>query len=81
MTLTFIKDKIVLISGASSGIGEATAKLFAQHGARCISRGYCGNKLDHDLSTCQDIGRVAKTVSDNWSDVSGSEMHYVISYK
>lgn len=31
-----LKDKTVLITGASSGIGEATARLFAREGARLI---------------------------------------------
>lgn len=31
-----IKDKVVIITGASSGIGEATAKLLASQGAKIV---------------------------------------------
>jgi NADP-dependent 3-hydroxy acid dehydrogenase YdfG len=34
--MSAIKDKVVVITGASSGIGEATALLLAEHGAKVV---------------------------------------------
>ncbi|XP_060206492.1 (+)-cis,trans-nepetalactol synthase NEPS1-like [Lycium barbarum] len=31
-----LKDKVAIVTGGASGIGEATARLFAQHGARAV---------------------------------------------
>lgn len=42
MPLT-LKNKIIFISGSSSGIGEACAKIFAQHGAKLI---LCARRRD-----------------------------------
>ena len=33
-----MQDKMVLVSGAASGIGEASAKTYAREGARCAAR-------------------------------------------
>ena len=39
-------DKVILITGATSGIGQATATLFAKHGFRIIITGRRSDRLD-----------------------------------
>jgi len=49
-----LKDKIVFVTGASSGIGESTARAFAAEGARvlmCARRGERISKLAQELET------------------------------
>ena len=41
-----ITDKVVIITGASSGIGESTAKLLAQQGARVVLGARRSNRID-----------------------------------
>ena len=49
-----IKDKVVIITGASSGIGEATARLLAQQGAKVVLGARREDKLKRIVD---DIGK------------------------
>ena len=41
-----ITDKVVVITGASSGIGQSTAKLLAQQGARVVLGARRSSRID-----------------------------------
>jgi NADP-dependent 3-hydroxy acid dehydrogenase YdfG len=51
-----IKDKVVIITGASSGIGEATAKLLASKGAKVVLGARREDKLKQLVDTIQKAG-------------------------
>jgi 3-oxoacyl-[acyl-carrier protein] reductase len=48
-----LKDRVTLITGASRGIGAATARLFAEAGARAVVVNYHGNR-DAAEAVCAD---------------------------
>jgi NADP-dependent 3-hydroxy acid dehydrogenase YdfG len=51
-----IKDKVVIITGASSGIGEATAKLLASKGAKVVLGARREQQLRQLVDEIQEVG-------------------------
>lgn len=51
-----IKDKVVIITGASAGIGEATAKLLAEKGAKVVLAARREEKLQQITSDIKQAG-------------------------
>ena len=46
MDMSNITDKVVVITGASSGIGESTARLLAERGATVVLGARRSNRID-----------------------------------
>jgi NAD(P)-dependent dehydrogenase (short-subunit alcohol dehydrogenase family) len=65
-----LEDKVAVITGGNSGIGRATAKLFAEEGARVIITGRRQDVVDQAV---RDIGHHALGVV---GDVADLEHHH-----
>lgn len=68
-------DKVVLITGAASGIGRATAKAFAEQGARVVI-GDIDDGAAETVAQIQQAGGVASFVKTNVAD-SAAVQHLV----
>lgn len=51
-----LKDKVAIITGAASGIGKATAILFAQHGAKVVVADIDENGANQPVTDIQEAG-------------------------
>ena len=58
-----IADKVVVITGASSGIGESTAKLLARHGAKVVLGARRKDRLDAAVKEISAAGGKAISVA------------------
>ena len=56
MGTSTIADKVVVITGASSGIGESTAKLLARHGAKVVVGARRKDRIDAVVKEISDAG-------------------------
>lgn len=74
-----ITDKVVLITGASSGIGLATARLFAQKGAKLALAARSAEKLEQLVSELPDAIAVPTDMRDDVAVrhmVAQTQQHY-----
>ena len=54
-----LKDKVAIITGGASGIGKATAILFAEHGAKIVVADIDENGANQTLTDIHDAGNEA----------------------
>ncbi len=60
-----LDNKVAIITGATGGIGEATARLFLELGAKVMLVGRSAEKLAQTHSRLKDIGECATAVADS----------------
>lgn len=64
-----LKDKVVIVTGASSGIGRDTALLFAKEGAKVVATARRKDRLDEIAETAKEFeGSITPLVGDMGKD-------------
>lgn len=66
-----VTNKVIWITGASSGIGEATAYLFAKEGAKLVLTALEKDKLLEVKLRCVDLGGKCEILPYDLSDIDG----------
>ncbi|MBB5535134.1 SDR family oxidoreductase [Rhizobium giardinii] len=71
--MTTLSNKVAIITGASSGIGRATAKLFASEGARLVVSGRRKSALDELVAEIEAEGGEALAIDGDVRDEAHAE--------
>ena len=67
--MKYVQDKVIVITGASSGIGEASARLLAEHGAKVVLGARRTEKLEHIAAEIRDQGGEAACMAVDVADL------------
>ncbi|MCO5732212.1 SDR family oxidoreductase [Rhizobium sp. SSA_523] len=65
-----LKGAVVVITGASSGIGQATAQAFARHGSRLVLAARNGDALNTVAAQCRRLGGQAEVMVTDVTDAA-----------
>jgi NAD(P)-dependent dehydrogenase (short-subunit alcohol dehydrogenase family) len=68
LEMTALADKVAIVTGASSGIGHATARLFAREGARVVVTARRQAELDAFVASIEEEGGDALAVAGDIRD-------------
>ncbi|MDQ6432464.1 SDR family oxidoreductase [Mesorhizobium sp. LHD-90] len=63
-----LTDKVTIVTGASSGIGRAAAKLFAEHGALVVASGRRADELEKLVAEIEHDGGAATALAGDVRD-------------
>jgi len=73
-----LQDKVAVITGSTSGIGQATARLFAQEGAKVVVN---GRRRDRGERIVAEIQAAGGTASYYYADVAqADQVHALVQY-
>lgn len=68
-----LENKVVVITGAASGMGLAMAKLFTQEGAKVVAADWNAERLDAAVASIQQDGGMITGVPGNIADQAAAE--------
>src|SRR5437762_2072509 len=72
-TFGILRDKVALVTGGGTGIGEAICKVFANNGAKVVVNGLPGDPVEDVAREITDLGAAAVAHSGDIATLEGAE--------